>query len=228
MSPNQYFDEIFCVNLVRSTDRWKVVSEKFRNNNIHVTRFEGCDKLDPQIQADFHRMINSKTSKIKHLGRYAIWRTFTKLFDYILELDVDKVLIFEDDVLFHKDFHNLFDATTKKIPDNWNAWYLGATQVKWGNIEIEHNLYKPNGNTFGAFGLALRKSFIQSWIHRYRLGSKNNDHFLAADLDHSNSYVSIPSLIGHAYGKSLNADYDINKDIAEKYPWFKYDQNDYL
>ena len=226
---NNFFDIIFCINLERSIDRCNKISKKFKDKKIIVSRFEGIDKLNPVIQTQFkeHQKLNV-TSKLKRIGRFAIWKTYCKLFDYIIDLGVEKVLIFEDDISFHTDFDNLFDHSSKIIPQNWDMWYLGRTQTKFNDVNIKNNFYKATENTYGAFAIGLKTSFIKSWIDQYKLGKKNNDHFLAVNIPKDNVYVSIPPLIGHELGWSLNSDYEITKSIADKLQWFKYDSQIYL
>jgi len=226
---NDFFDVIFCINLERSTDRWNIVSKKFKERKIIVSRFEGLDKLSPVIQAQFrdHQKANI-TSKLKRMGRFAIWKTYCKLFDYIISLGVEKVLIFEDDIMFHSDFNNLFDNSAKLIQENWDMWYLGRTQTKFDGVNIKNNFYRATDNTYGAFAIGLKTNFIKSWIDKYKLGTKNNDHFLASNIPKDNVYVSIPPLIGHSLGLSLNADYELTKSIAQKLKWFQYDSDIYV
>jgi GR25 family glycosyltransferase involved in LPS biosynthesis len=226
---NDFFDIILCVNLDRSMDRWNIINKKFKERRIVVSRFEALDKLSPEIQHQFneHQKMN-QSSKMKRLGRFAIWKTYCKLFDYILTLNVKNVLIFEDDILFHKDFEILFDQSSRMIPETWDMWYLGRTQTKFDGISIKDGFYKSTNYTFGAFAIGLKTDFIKSWIDEYKLGLKNNDHFLASGIHKQNVYVSMVPIFGHSLGMSLNSDYVISDSIAMKLPWFRYDKNLYI
>ena len=226
--PNEYFDEIFCINLPRATERWSSVSERLKREQIYVTRFEGIDKKN--LQTDFnHFLARNPHTAMNRLGRYAIWRTYSRLFEHILTLNIKNFLILEDDILFHKDFKYLFDNAVKKIP-NWDMWYLGSTQVNWVNLkqnEIQ-DFYKPNGSTYGMMGVGMKKDFLEKNYSRYSRGNKNNDAFFATDIDFTNVFVSYPQLIGHAEGFSYNAEYMIDKTVTEKRAFLKYDSAIYI
>lgn len=231
ITPNDYFDEIFCINLNRSVDRWNKVESRFQREGIFVTRWEAIDKLNPKIKNDFIEHTKKTRSRIKKLGRYAVFRSFCSLFEYIVTLNVDKVLIFEDDVLFHKNFKTLFDQQVRLIDPNWKMWYLGSTQVNWRKIDINkvENFYQPNGSTYGMFAVAFRKWFIEQFLDRYSKGLKNNDHHFATETVPEGVFVSWPKICGHDYGWSENAEYEITNTLVEqpRYNYFKYDMNIY-
>lgn len=228
ITPNEYFDNIFCINLNRASDRWHSVSKRFNHHKLYVTRYEAIDKLDRDIQKNFNdHKKKYPISKIKTIGRYAIWRTYVKLFEYILDTTMKQVLIFEDDVLFHKNFDNMFDEHVNKIPD-WDMWYFAATQTNWNAVSFKNGFYRSTKNTYGAFAYSIKIDFLKTWFMEYKQGLMNNDHFLASKLIKNNIYVSMPNLCGHAYGYSFNADYDINEKVAQKIPYFCYDRNLYF
>ena len=231
ITPNEFFDEIICLNLPRAFERWHTISAKLKKHNIYVTRLEGVDRKDSTTNSEYlQHLRNNPTTILRKPGRYAIWRAFCKVFEYILSYDnIKTFLIFEDDILFHKDFKSLFDAHTKKLPDNWDMWYLGVTQLKWDNIDRENIkfFFKPNGHTYGMFAAGMKRSFLEKNYKQYKLGLKNNDHYFATEIDFTNVYASYPSLIGHDLGWSYNAEYVINENITNKLNYLKYDMNIY-
>ena len=228
ITPNQYFNEIFCINLSKATERWNITSQKFKREDIYVTRFEGIDKDELQHAFNQHIKRNPK-SMLNRLGRYAIWCTFSKLFEYVMDSNIEKFLIFEDDVLFHKDFKQLFDHQCKKIPQNWDMWYLGSTQVNTLGMDFNSikDFYKSNNSTYGMFGIGIKTSFLKANYARYSKGFKNNDHFFASDIDKTNVYVSWPQLIGHQEGYSYNAGYLIDEKVTQKRKYLYYDPEFY-
>jgi len=233
ITPNDYFDDIYCINLNQSVDRWKTVQERFRREKIHVTRFEGIEKSS--VEQDFlqHKK-NVPSTKIDKLGRYTVWRAFKRLFNHILDnTKAERILIFEDDILFHKDFAVLFDEKVRKLPVDWEFWQMGATQTRWVNIDLSKtkDFYKPNGFTFGMFGVALKRDFLKDYIDLYNQGIRFNDDFFCSIVERKNAYISYPYLIGHNTGWSINAGYLISDDLIARKPrlsYFKYDHDIYI
>lgn len=224
ITPNEYFDEIYCLNLDRCTDRWNIINDKFKREHIHVKRIEGIDlhTLTDEFE-DFKR--KNKTT-IKRIGRYAVWKSFCKLFEHILNSpsNINKILILEDDVLFHKDFNYLFHLYISKYLDkNWNIWYLGSTQV--GSYKYRNLLYESNINTYGTFGIAFKRDMIEKYYKEYKKGILNNDNFWAKSINKKGVFVSNPKLIGHNYGYSENAQYEIKENTHN---YFKYNLSLYL
>lgn len=227
---NNFFDEVFVLNLNRSYDRWKKTRIRLRRENIFYKRITGIDKVMPSLKTEFQKHKKRTTTKIRTIGRYAVWRSFSKMFEHILDYNYKKILIFEDDVTFHKKFDYLFDLTINKyLPKTWDMWYLGATQVNWRNIKVENEfpLYHPTGNTFGMFAVAFNVDFIRKNYKYYKRGGQNNDHFWSQMKNYDNIYVSYPRLCGHDTGFSINAGYEITDSIADRLVYFKYDKNIY-
>lgn len=231
ITPNDYFDEIFCINLNKATERWDSVSKRFRREGIFVTRFEGVDKEQEWVQKNFDKYVKNRQGIIKKLGRFAVWQAFLRLFEYVLTRnDIKTFLLFEDDVLFHKDFKVLFHNAVSKIPNNWGMWYLGATQTRWTNLDQSkiNTFYQPNGFTYGMFGVAFKRDFIEDYILLYNKGLMNNDHFFSKIPDKKRMYISWPYIVGHSTGLSYNADYNITKELTQtKLKYFYYDENIY-
>jgi GR25 family glycosyltransferase involved in LPS biosynthesis len=232
ITPNEYFDEIFCINLDKSTDRWVDIQKKFIREEIFVTRIEGVDKNEGWMKQAFLGHQKSTQTSITKLGRFAVWKAFSKVFDYVIEnQEIERFLIFEDDILFHKNFKSMFDESIRKIPQNWEMWYLGVTQLKWTDLEKDKidMFYNSNKFTYGCFAVAMTRKFLEDYYPIYKQGLFNNDHFFAKVIDKQNVYASYPPLIGHQYSYSLNADYLITEKLVEsKLPYFKYDLNIYI
>lgn len=224
ITPNEYFDEIYCINLNRCTDRWDVLDEKFKRENIHTKRIEGIDLHT--LKDEYKKFKKSNKTTIKRIGRYAVWKTFCKLFEHILDSPeyIKKVLIFEDDVLFHKDFKYLFHLYVNNyLYKSWKIWYLGSTQV--GTYSFKDVLYQSNINTYGTFGIAFKREIIEKYYKEYKKGLLNNDNFWAKSIYKEGVFVSNPKLIGHQYGFSENAQYEIKEDTKN---YFKYDTDIYI
>ena len=73
-----------------------------------------------------------------------------------------KILIFEDDVLFHRDFDKKF-RFVKIIPD-WAMLYLGASQYDWSRIKPHSNKFFYSKDCDGTFAYALNLDYYDDII----------------------------------------------------------------
>ena len=111
-SPFDFFDEIYCINLERRTDRWKQCKSEFDKIGItdKVIRFNAFDNKE-----------NPKK------GCYDSHLSVIKLAN---ERKLKNVLIFEDDVAFLKryDDRKLNKAIENLDKTNWEFFYLGGLE----------------------------------------------------------------------------------------------------
>lgn len=68
---------------------------------------------------------------------------------YAKDSNLKNVFIFENDVLFHKDFKTIFDSNIKHLPEDWDILYLGAYYNYTNSIRVKkskHLLKFTKGN----------------------------------------------------------------------------------
>jgi hypothetical protein len=102
-------------------------------------------------------------------------------------------------------------------------WYLGCTQVD--NYKTNQVIYQSTITTYGTFGVAFKRDIIEKNYISYKKGLLNNDNFWAKSIEKKGIIVSNPKIIGHRYGFSENAQYEINEDTKS---YFKYNDNIYI
>jgi GR25 family glycosyltransferase involved in LPS biosynthesis len=87
-----------------------------------------------------------------------------------------KILILEDDVIFHKNFTNLFNEKIKNIP-KWKLLYFGTSMEKW-RIKERSTINHPKGYLFsrgqiqGAFAVGIDSSIFQELINSIKVTNK--------------------------------------------------------
>lgn len=134
---NNYFDKIYCINLDRRFDRWIKVSNDFKRLGINVKRFSAIDGLDINYGDDNFTIacLLSHIEVIKDAKKN----------------NFKRVLIFEDDVIFEKDFLKKVEVI-KNL--NWKLLYLGSSQFSWSKILKSDSFYSCN-KTLGSFAYAV-------------------------------------------------------------------------
>lgn len=126
----KYFDNIYCINLDRRTDRWQECQSEFKKLGIQdqVTRFSAYD-MKPGIAGctrshyEVIKLAKSKNEK--------------------------KVLILEDDFsTVYNDVWSYFDSALQQMSDkniSYDMFYFGGRVIgKDGAIKIDSNLLKLN------------------------------------------------------------------------------------
>lgn len=111
MKPNEFFDEIYCINLPERTDRWKQCEDEFKKHNLDVIRVEG-----------------SKGTPINGLksGEVGLTLTNVNILKSAKERGLNKILILEDDVVFIENFVEKFENKIELLPDSWDTIQLGG------------------------------------------------------------------------------------------------------
>ncbi|NTV83895.1 MAG: glycosyltransferase family 25 protein [Bacteroidales bacterium] len=184
LSPlNVFFDRIYVINLARRPDRRKEMIRKLTALKIKAEFFPAEDGSSVENMNEFttyyntpidpvnaHEMeIRLKRKVVISPGAWGILKTYRKLVAEAQLKGYDKILCLEDDVIFAKNFGEMFNLAVKIIPDNWKILYLGASQHTW---EENTDLVTPTGtfdeddrvqyyfplNTDGAFAVGLRSS----------------------------------------------------------------------
>lgn len=106
----------FCINLDRRADRWALVESEFARLAWPVTRWRAVehekspyDGLRPAQAAclDSHKQL---------------WR-------HALAQNHPAVAIFEDDVVFSRDFKDIFPRAAAQLPADWEVWHLHSSRA---------------------------------------------------------------------------------------------------
>jgi GR25 family glycosyltransferase involved in LPS biosynthesis len=165
---NTYFDKIYISNLERRKDRLEKVKNRLEKNNITnyqiVNAFDGTH---PQIMNEWLVYLRNKKSKINSSGALAYLYTMKNILTDAVNNNYNRILICDDDIIFHKDFINQFDNKVKTLNNfNWKLLYLGASQLNyWDKITVLNSeYYLPKGTTDGSFAVGIDRSIVSELL----------------------------------------------------------------
>jgi hypothetical protein len=199
-SVNVYFDGIFCINLDRCQNKWETVNKRFVKNNIQVERVRAYDGSWPIVKNEWEKVkvnLNTKYGdqilKASNYGlienefAYGTLCSHIQVIQLAKQRKLKKILVFEDDVIFHTDFIRLMRGLKEFV--NWKLLYLGASQHNWDNIKIDAGYYHPY-KTLGGFAYALDSSVFDEVLGLLTTYEKSFDNCLANfnDLDVQTKY----------------------------------------
>jgi hypothetical protein len=172
---NTYFDKIYVLNLDRRPDRMQAMEQNFTKWNINNwIRFPAVDgSLSPHYE-EWKHYSKQKLTRLekmryhrKAIGSYGSWGILKSMYNLLMDAKnkgYQRILVLQDDLLYHKSFNREFAKIPTYIPDTWKLLYLGATQHIWTSILSSKYFYHPNGTADGAFAVGINSSIFQNLL----------------------------------------------------------------
>ena len=130
---NNFFDHVFCINLVESKERRQSATDRFTKLGIDVEFFNatryGFNKYmfnmfnNNKYNGHDFGNANEVNCSISHYSCIRIAK----------ERGYKSILILEDDVVFLKNFNDIIQSYLDLIPNNWNLVYLYSGLWRWSH-----------------------------------------------------------------------------------------------
>ena len=166
-----FFDRVIVLNLDRRSDRWDNFVLRSKKENIRSSeRFIGIDGKHDQECTLLWKEYNSIPRNppcIPSIGSMAILLSTKNIIQYSTQQQDKHIMMFQDDVLFCKNFQrkcSIFLEFCTVYMKNWSLIYLGCTQHTWPSDRIitpitsEIGFYYPQGSADGAFAVAINRT----------------------------------------------------------------------
>ena len=160
MKLNDFFDQIFVINLDRRPDRELAMRQKMRDRNLEferITAFDGSKIL-------------KDTRKTMSKGAWGYLFTWKNILELAIKRKLKSFLSFDDDVIFHRDFDAQINNVLDWIPsDSWKIIHLGASQ----HVQIpepDDFFYHP-GYTDGSFAVGVHSSVFHELLDEVDKGA---------------------------------------------------------
>lgn len=222
---NSYFDKIYVINLKRSVSRLLRISQQLKSYGIKYEIFDAIDGGSIQDP------IGGQGLKI---GEYAYLLTWAKLLKHVMQQDnIDRILIFEDDIIMCDDFDLKVNEWLNVIPKNALILLFGASQLPHlrNSINTKINAFKP-GLTDGSFSIGLHKKVFPILLEQVEL---YNNPFDSGPLRYCYKhedfkdfcYVAYPHLVIADVTNSYIRNAKDMRVVAEKLDWNLSDFTDY-
>jgi glycosyltransferase involved in cell wall biosynthesis/GR25 family glycosyltransferase involved in LPS biosynthesis len=178
---NEVFEKVYVINLNKRKDRLLEITQKLNRLNIDFERIEAVDGYSKENIKEFesYQKLPFDSEKSHELekkyrrklligpGALGILKSYQKILIHAKKKNLKRILIFEDDAMFIKDFEQEFNIFCKQIENiDWKILSLGATQHVWNfpnclsypSKEQEFNKKEPYYFpivTDGAFAMGL-------------------------------------------------------------------------
>lgn len=220
MEINKYFDGIYCINLDRRPDRWEESClPQFKKLNLHVVRFSACDGKT-ELELGHGDVYNAELAgSISHL----------KAIKKAKESGVKKLLLLEDDVIFHDNISDMFNNTIDNVPKDWDILFFGGNHV--GGMKPIANGVSKLGGSYAIHACGIKDTSFDIMITHLERNidkvmknmetrfkpSVAADYFLAQIHRNLNVYCFVPHLAWQKDGHSDIQDAYMNYEFLKKY-----------
>jgi len=196
-----FFDQIYCVNLDRRPDRWEAFQERIPDDwpfgpIYHVQALDGQRIPRPKWWS-------------AGPGAWGCYRTHLRLMEDAINNQYQRILIFEDDAVFHSDFAKGVTCFISSLPEKWSIAYLGGQHLKarlHPPIKVNDHVFRPyNVNRTHAYALqlpGLKKVYQHLCGKDWNTGHHIDHHLGRYHQVAKDVYCPAEWLVGQAAGKS--------------------------
>lgn len=197
---NEFFGNVYCINLDRRPDRWQEVSSVLAENGISAERHQAVDGAS--IEKTCALLPTEVACTMSHIEVIAKF----------LDSGADRCLVIEDDIVFtmQTEAHeNVLRAGIFFLQDTlWDVFYLGVNNVTPPKIVSQNVGIVTRGYSTCAYG--LNRDGAEYLIERLDPRNKQVDvqfHY----LNRGRHYCTVPNIItqrpGHSDVQGVFTDY---------------------
>lgn len=153
-------DKIYCINLDRDIERWRVVKPRIIDNGFpSVIRWSATDgkllninELPISIRAKFELTETRHSHEsLGSLGAIGCYLSYVSILRDMIKYNYQRIITFEDDIYFIDDFNLKFTQAIDNLPEDVDVLIFGYYVIKEG---VEYSsYYQLNGRFWGTFGI---------------------------------------------------------------------------
>lgn len=149
--PAVYFNHVYILNLTQDVKKRERMESLFREMGIAVDFVEAVyGKSEPYL-SEFNKHY---TKTLRSAGAYGYSLTMLKIFDNAIANNYKKILVCDDDLIFHRNFLDEFDIAIRKVPFDWKVLFFGLSGP-WSGVNVNQDIKVFNFN----------KSFIKNLVN---------------------------------------------------------------
>ena len=218
---NATFDNVYVVNLEKHPEKKYITAHHLSKHGIN---FEVFLATDGSRGEPFRAYEEYKKRPLGELVRYSRFNDLEKIrgkgfiesagavgyiYTYLRILKDAKakgyrrILIFEDDVILHRDFDLRFASFIQSVGKDWKLLQLGASQYNWNSViesdaEKSGYYYPRQLNTCGSFALALDSSIFDELIEAVDALECPFDHLAMGEIYEryiNKCFVAFPNIV---------------------------------
>ena len=178
MVVNYYFDKIYvlCLHGRQNKTEKQLLKHEITNYKLFEglygkksvlckNEYENYAKKFPVLLNEKQVLNGKKRRAISSVGSWAILKSMYNMITDAKTHNYNRILLLQDDTIFHNNFFNVFKEKVMSIPNSWKLLYLGASEYDWSNVKIiDKNYYNAVGKTDGAFAVGIHNSIYDELL----------------------------------------------------------------
>ena len=194
---NKEFDKIVCITLAERRDKRNKIQVKFDKLGIEVEWYTAVQYgFVPNLVPVINQSGKGKFNPQQPYEFGAALSHYHVIKQALLE-GADSIFVFEDDVLFHKDFNSKFDLYFDSIPKNWDFFLLYSFMYNWlPENERMNAFWARSFKSWSLMTYGMKKDFMEAYINH------QNQYFTISDkvtfdmqeYKKWNCYSAVPSI----------------------------------
>jgi len=151
-------NNIFILNLDNRLDKWQRVNRLLQSKGIIAERWSAYDGKSINFHIEYY--LKHTKQMIRNAEELACAISHINIIKEAQKRNLDKVIIFEDDIYLHKDF----SLTT--LPDA-DLLYLGGTKFTWDGKETQP--FTKAEDVLGTFAMVIKSTIYQDIIDAWEI-----------------------------------------------------------
>ena len=171
---NNYFDKIIIVNLDKRKDRWKIIEQRLIEKKItNYLRISAIDITEPPYNS-----FKLPSNFYDTVGAYGMLCSASLVLQTAKKNKYNRILLLEDDIIFHKNFNKLFENNISQVPNDWYLLYFGTSMHNWRlkNRGIYHkHHFHSKGTIAGAFAVGIDYKIYDLLLSYIKMGNMSWD-----------------------------------------------------
>ncbi len=231
---NHYFDKIYVLYLPRRENKTLLELKKLgiwnyslyegfdgSSNSLCLQEYKQYMQFKPSYEEEI--VVGQNRRGIGSIGSWSILKSMHNMLVDAKTKGYSRILVLQDDTIFHKDFLEEFKHKISDIDDEqWKLLYLGASQHGWEGVENVHSYYHPNGTTDGAFAVGIHNSVFDdllSEITKFNMPFDSGPLWTIQKKYHEHCYVMYKNIVIADLRRSDLRDSRDMKGFSQLFRW---------
>lgn len=252
---NSLVDNVYVLNLKKDSFKYDILKRKLDKKNIRHQRFLGVDgysgsistkarekafrnMLDEYRETDLYEPIVRRGAHVLRAGDIGAHRTHgamgcllshRKIIQDAIDNKYKKILLFQDDIYFHKKFEEMLDNLKPTIESSVMV-HLGATEhtsfvkrSKWSDPDWTHKRikYSTHERTCGLFAAVISEEMFDPFMKLSKFKLFADDQcfgFLAYNKFFGSCWAGYPNLVISHLGHSRTSSTEDKGFVMEERP----------
>lgn len=195
---NNEFDKIVCINLVNRPDKRKEIQKRFDKLGIKVEWYTAVKYGFSQNATTAFNTSGLGKFNAQQPNEFGCALSHYSVIKQALEEGCNNIFVFEDDVLFHENFNEMFDKYINKLPEDYDMFtlYSFMYDIQPQNQKINSRWMKAY-DSWSLVAYGMNKQCMTDYIQRQDQIFKIAD-LVTFEMQRENKYkmyVAAPSLV---------------------------------